>query len=115
MNFLLRVLITAVAAIIAAWILPGVEIINFSTAIIFAFVLALMNAVLKPILVVLTIPITILTFGLFLLVINAGLIMLASHFIDGFLVNGFWWALLFSIILSLISGLLGIERTRQQY
>ncbi len=113
MNFLLKVIITAIAAVVAAWILPGVTIDSFLTAIIFGFVLALLNAVLKPILVVLTIPITILTLGLFLLVINAGMILLSSHFIDGFAVDGFWWALLFSIILSIISSLMGIDRTRK--
>lgn len=114
MNFLLRVIITSIAAVIAAWMLPGVNIADFQTAIIFAFILALINAVLKPILIVLTIPITIFTFGLFLLVINAGMVLLAGYLVDGFTVNGFWWALLFSIILSIISSLLGIDRTRTQ-
>lgn len=113
MNLLLRILITSVSAVFAAYILPGVEIADFSTAIIVAFVLALLNAILKPILVILTIPITIFTFGLFLLVINAGMIMLAGHFVNGFYVEGFWWALLFSIILSIISSILGIEKTRK--
>jgi len=113
MNLLLRILITSVSAVVAAYILPGVEIADFSTAIIVAFVLALLNAILKPILVILTIPITIFTFGLFLLVINAGMIMLAGHFVNGFYVEGFWWALLFSIILSIISSILGIEKTRK--
>lgn len=113
MNLLLRILITSVSAVFAAYILPGVEIADFSTAIIVAFVLALLNAILKPILVILTIPITIFTFGLFLLVINAGMIMLAGHFVNGFNVEGFWWALLFSIILSIISSILGIEKTRK--
>jgi len=114
MNLLFRIIITAVAAIIAAYILPGVEIADFTTAIIVAAVLAVLNGILKPILVVLTIPITVFTFGLFLLVINAGMIMLASHFVSDFYVNGFWWALLFSIILSIISSLLGIDSTRSR-
>jgi putative membrane protein len=114
MNILLRIIITSISAVIAAYILPGVELAGFTTAIIVAFVLALLNAFLKPILIILTIPITIFTFGLFLLVINAAMIMLASHFISGFYVDGFWYALLFSIILSIISSLLGIEGTRQR-
>ncbi|HPK04696.1 MAG TPA: phage holin family protein [Bacteroidales bacterium] len=112
MNLLFRILITAVSAIIAAYILPGVHLADFSTAIIVAFVLAVLNSILKPILVVLTIPITVFTFGLFLLAINAGIIMLADYLISGFNVNGFWSALLFSIVLSLISSLLGIDNTR---
>lgn len=114
MNLLLRILITSISAVVAAYILPGVHLADFSTAIIVAFVLALLNAILKPILVFLTIPITIFTFGLFLLVINAGMIMLTSHLINGFEVNGFWYALLFSIVLSVISSLLGIENTRRR-
>ena len=112
MNLLFRILITAVSDIIAAYILPGVHMADFSTAIIVAFVLAVLNSILKPILVVLTIPITVFTFGLFLLAINAGIIMLADYLISGFNVNGFWSALLFSIVLSLISSLLGIDNTR---
>lgn len=112
MNLLFRVLITAVSAIIGAYILPGVVIPDFSTALIFAFVLALLNGILKPLLIVLTIPITVFTFGLFLLVINSAMIMLTAYFVSGFTVDGFWWALLFSIILSIISSLLGIEQTR---
>jgi putative membrane protein len=113
MNLLLRIIITSISAIVAAYILPGVHLEDFSTAIILAVVLALLNSILKPILVILTIPITIFTFGLFLLVINAAMIMLAGHFISGFEVVNFWWALLFSIILSIISSLLGIGSTRQ--
>jgi putative membrane protein len=112
MNLLFRILITAVSAIIGAYILPGVEIADFSTALIFAFVLAVLNGLLKPLLIILTIPITVFTFGLFLLVINSAMIMLTAYFVRGFTVDGFWWALLFSIILSIISSLLGIEQTR---
>ena len=114
MNLLFRIIITAISAIIAAYILPGVEIADFTTAIIVAAVLAVLNGILKPILVVLTIPITVFTFGLFLLVINAGMIMLAGHFVKDFYVANFWWALLFSIILSVISSLLGIGNTRSR-
>lgn len=114
MKLLLRLVITSISAFIAAYILPGVDIASFTTAIIVAFVLALLNAFLKPILIILTIPITIFTFGLFLLVINAAMIMLASHFISGFFVDGFWYAVLFSIILSIISSLLGVNETRQR-
>ncbi len=113
MNFLLRVIITAIAAIVAAWLLPGVSIDGFLTAIVFAFVLALLNSILKPILVILTIPITLLTFGLFLLVINALLVLLADRITTGVTVEGFWWALLFSIVLSIVSAILGIDKTKK--
>jgi putative membrane protein len=71
-----------------------------------ALVLAILNAIVKPILILLTLPLTILTLGLFLFVINAVIILLAGSFIDGFVVDGFWWALLFSLLLSIITSLL---------
>ena len=110
MNILLRILISAVAVLLTSYLLPGVHINSFLSALIVAVVLAILNGILKPVLIVLTIPITILTLGLFLLVINALIILIASSVISGFYVDGFWWALLFSIILSFISYLLGIRR-----
>lgn len=101
MNLILRLLITAGIVLLLAHFLPGVAVSGFAAAIIVAIVLALLNAILKPILIILTIPITIVTLGLFLLVINACIILLADHFIDGFGVNGFWTALLFSVLLSI--------------
>ncbi|MBC8487804.1 MAG: phage holin family protein [Bacteroidetes bacterium] len=109
MKFVLKILLTAVIVIITAYLLPGVHVRDFLSAIIVAFILALLNGFLKPVLVFLTIPITILTFGLFLLVINAVIILIASSLVSGFYVEGFWWALLFSLIMSLISYLLGIR------
>lgn len=107
MGFLLRLVISALAVIITSYILPGVEVKNFLTAIIVAAVLALLNAVIRPILVFLTIPITILTLGLFLLVINALLILLTNAIVPGFVVQNFWWALLFAIILTIINAVFG--------
>lgn len=101
MKFILKLLITAGIVLLLAHFLPGVAVSGFEAAIIVAVVLALLNAILKPILIILTIPITIVTLGLFLLVINACIILLADKFIDGFGVNGFWTALLFSILLSI--------------
>ncbi|MCD4788527.1 MAG: phage holin family protein [Bacteroidales bacterium] len=109
MKFVLKILLTAVIVIITAYLLPGVHVRDFLSAIIVAFILALLNGFLKPVLVFLTIPITILTLGLFLLVINAVIILIASSLVSGFYVEGFWWALLFSLIMSLISYLLGIR------
>lgn len=110
MKFIIQILISTLAVIITAWLL-NVRVDNFLTAIIVAVVLAFFNAVLKPVLVVLTIPITFLTLGLFILVINALMIMLADKLIDGFAVGGFWKALVFSIVLWLITSIFeGLSR-----
>ena len=109
MDLLIKLLIQAIAVMATAWILPGVHIHNFWTAIVVAIILSLLNIFLKPILVLLTIPISIFTFGIFLLVINALIILLAGKIVPGFTLDGFWWAFLFSIILSLISYLLGVN------
>lgn len=106
MNFLIKVLITAVNAFALAWFLPGIDIKDFFTAIIVAFVLALLDAVVKPILIIFTLPATIFTLGLFLFVINAIIILIDDHFVGGFRVDGFWYALLFSICLSLINSVI---------
>ncbi len=102
MKFLIKVLITTVNVFILAYILPGIHIENnnFFTAIIVAFVLALLDSFVKPLLILLTLPATILTLGLFLFVINACIILIDAHFVHGFKVDSFWHALLFSILLS---------------
>lgn len=104
MFFLLSWLIYALAILLTAYLLPGVTLAGFGTALIAALVLGLVNAVLKPILILLTLPINILTLGLFTLVINTLMVLLASAVVKGFDVKTFWWALLFSIILSLVHG-----------
>jgi putative membrane protein len=106
MNFILRIIISAVVAFGLSYILKGIHINEFTTALVLALVLAVFNAILKPILIILTLPITILTFGLFLFVINAVIILLAAKFVDGFRVDGFWWALLFSLLLSILTSVL---------
>ncbi len=103
MFFLIRWLIHALAVVIAAYLLPGVSVSGFLAALLTALVLGLINAVLKPILILLTLPINILTLGLFTLVINAVLILLTSAIVPGFEVRSFWWALLFSLVLSLVN------------
>jgi putative membrane protein len=103
MKFLVQLVVSALAVIITSFILPGVEIDKALTGVIVAAVLALLNAIVKPILIILTIPITLITMGLFLLIINAGIILLASKIVPGFHVSGFWTALLFSIILSIVT------------
>jgi putative membrane protein len=106
MNLIIRILLTAVAVVILAKFLPGVTVEGFTSAIIVAVVLGLLNIIVKPILVILTLPITVVTLGLFLLVINGCIILMANSFIDGFTVNGFWIALLFSLLLSLLQSIL---------
>ena len=105
-SFLIRLLITALAVLITSYILPGVHVDNFFTAIILSAVLALMNVTIKPLLVILTIPFTIVTLGVFLLVVNALVILLADVIIPGFIVDGFWWALFFSVVLWFVNTLL---------
>ncbi|MBE7640696.1 phage holin family protein [Salegentibacter sp. BLCTC] len=106
MNFILRILLTALAVVILAKLLPGVVVEDYLTAVIVAFVLAILNLLVKPILVIFTLPVTILTLGLFLLVINAVIILLADAFVTGFGVSGFFIALIFSLLLSLFQSLL---------
>lgn len=106
MNFILKIILSAVAVLVIANFLPGVSVVNFTNAVIVAVVLALLKVTIKPLLIILTLPVTILTLGLFLLVINALIILLADNLIDGFHVTGFWVALLFSLILALFESVL---------
>ena len=100
MKFLLKILITTVNVFVVASILPGIHIDDFFTAIAVAVVLALLNGFIKPLLILFTLPATILTLGLFLFFINACIILIDAHFVHGFKVDGFWHALLFSMLLS---------------
>lgn len=103
MGILVNWLVTAIAIIVSAYLLSGVTIRNVGTAIITAAVLGLINAILKPVLIILTLPLTILTLGLFIFILNAILVLLASAIVPGFEVRNFWWALLFSLLFSIIS------------
>ena len=105
MNFITRLLLNGFAVWATAYLLDGVDIDGYLTALIVALVLSIANATVKPLLIVMTIPITLLTMGLFLLVINALIILLADWLVDDFTVDGFWWALLFSLILSIFNSL----------
>lgn len=102
---LLRLILTTFAVIITSYILPGVELKGFLTALAVAVVIGFLNLFVKPLLILFTIPVTVVTFGLFLLVINALIILMADAIVPGFFVNGFWWALAFSIILTLVNTL----------
>ena len=106
-NFIIRLILSALAVFICATVLPGAHVDGFLIAIVVAGVLAILNVLVKPVLVILTIPITFLTLGLFLLVINTILILLVDWLVPGFEVDGFWWALVFSILLSLINAIFG--------
>lgn len=106
MNLIIKVLILTIAVFIAERILPGVEVDSLQTTFIVAIVLGAVNVFLKPVLVILTLPVTLITFGLFMFVINALLVLLVSGLVGGFHVDGFFWALLFSLIVSLVSAFL---------
>ena len=106
MKVIIKLLITAVVAYFLPKILSGVQVVDFTSAIIFAIVLGLLNLIVRPILSLLSLPITILTLGLFSLVINALIILLADKFTEGINVDGFWWALIFSVALSVITSIL---------
>jgi len=101
LQFILKLIISSIAVLTSAFILPGVYIENYTNALLVAAVLSFLNTFLKPLLIIFTIPLTIFTFGLFLLVINAVIIIVADKLINGFEVQSFWWALIFSLILSL--------------
>lgn len=103
MKILTRILVTAFALLIVAKFLPGITVTGLIPALIAAFFLGVMNVLVRPILVVLTLPITIVTLGLFIFVINASLFWFVASFVDGFSVSGFWIALLGSLIVSVIS------------
>jgi len=101
-----KLLINTVSIFAVSYVLSGIQVDSFLTALVVAVVLAVLNVTLKPLLIVLTIPLTILTFGLFLLVVNVLVLYAADALIDGFHIAGFWWALLFSLLVSLLNGIL---------
>lgn len=109
LNIILQLILGGVAVLLTSYLLPGVHVADFFTGIVIAALIALLNITIKPILIILTIPITIVTLGLFLLVINALLILIAAAIVPGFSVDGFWWALLFGLILALVNSLLGVS------
>jgi len=94
---------SAVAIFITAYLLPGVVLDSFVTALVVAIVLSAINLIIKPVLILLTLPLTILTFGLFVLFINAFLVWLASIIVPGFIIGNLWWALLFGLVLSVVN------------
>ena len=106
MDLLKRFIINCIAVAAGAWLLPGIHIENsFKYLIGVTLVLSILNTLLKPILILLTIPVTILTFGLFLIAINAIIVMIVGNIMNGFIVDSFWWAVLFSFIISVVNSL----------
>lgn len=105
MNIIIRLFITAIVAFVLTKVLSGVHFDGFTGAVIFAAVLGVLNLILKPILKLFGLPLTIITLGFFSLVINAVIILIADYFIDSMKVDGFWWAFIFSILLSVITSL----------
>lgn len=106
MNLIIKLLISTIAVFVLSYFLPGVHVTSLTGALMVAVVLGLLNTFLKPILVLLTIPVTIFTLGLFLLVINAIIILICDYFIAEFYVDGFLIALFFSVLLSIIQSIL---------
>ena len=106
MKTLIHFIVSALAILVTAYILPGVHVDGIVAALVLAVVLGVINTILRPILVFLTLPLTIVTLGLFILVINGLLVMLASYIVPGFTVASFWWALLFGIGLAIVSWVL---------
>jgi len=103
MRLIISLLINAIAVYVASYVLPGVHIDAVPTVLIVAIVLGLINTFLRPILVLLTLPINLVTLGLFTLVINGLLVLFVTWVVPGFQVDNFWWAVLFSLVVSLVS------------
>jgi len=118
MPFLLKLFVSTLAIYIVSWLMPHIHVDDQITVLLVALVLASLEAIVKPLLTLLTIPITIFSFGFFLLVINAFIILIADKLVTGFHVDGFWWAMLFSIVLSItnsiLNGLLGFNQMKRR-
>jgi len=114
MNLLTRTIISTISIMVVGYILPGVVVSSVYTAFVVAIILALLNSIVKPILIILTLPVTIITLGLFLLVINGVIVLIANHFINGFSVSGLFTAIIFSLLVSLINGILGINSLNER-
>ncbi len=112
MNLIIRLLVTAVVAFALTYILSGVHMDSFGTAVVFALILGILNLIVTPILKLLGLPLTIITLGLFSLVINAIVVLLAANFVSGMTIDNFGWAFIFSIALSFISSLVSGIFTR---
>ncbi len=108
MSIIINLLISGLAVFVSAYILPGVSVTGFGSALVAAVVLGIVNVFIKPVISIFALPITILTLGLFSIVINGLLVLLVSAIVPGFDVDGFLWAIVFAFVLSLINGFLGM-------
>ena len=115
MHLLISLLINTIAIVITAAVLPGVHLDGVMPALITAIVLGVINMFIKPIIILITLPLTILTLGLFILVINSLVILLAAAIVPGFTVDGFWWALIFSVVLWIVNSVLHEIESRIQH
>lgn len=106
MKYVLKIILSACAVFVVSKLLPGIEIESYITALWVAVILGFLNTIVRPIFIVLTIPITLITLGLFLLVVNAIMILLADFFVSGFMVNHIGYAILFSLVLSVVQSVL---------
>ena len=106
MRLIVRIILSTIAVLVADLLLAGVHAADLRTGLLVAVVLGILNAVVRPLFVLLTLPVTVLTLGLFILVINAAMVLLAARIVPGFHVDGFWWALAFSVVMWLVQGLL---------
>lgn len=104
MRPVISILVSSIAVFVTAYILPGIHLQNFLTAIIVAVILGAINTFIRPLIFLLTLPINILTLGLFTFVIMGGLVLFVSWIVPGFTVDSFWWALAFALVLALVSG-----------
>jgi putative membrane protein len=102
MRLIARIISTSIAVLLVTKLMPHVSVDNAWTAIMLSIILSLLNVFVKPVLIFFTLPITVFTLGFFLLVINAAIVLMASQIVHGFKIDGFWWAMLFSIVLSLV-------------
>lgn len=114
MNFLIKIVVIAAISFVLANVLGGIHVDTFWTALVFAMVLAILNVFARPVLIILTLPATLITLGLFLFVINAIIVLLASKMVHGFSIDNFWWALLFSLLLSFIMSFIDKQQKREK-
>ena len=105
-GFLTKLLVNTLSIFTASYLLNGVHVDSLSTALIIAIILAILNVTIKPILILITFPVTLLSFGLFLIVINVIVFRIASGLVTGFYIDGFLWALMFSVVVSVVNGIL---------
>jgi putative membrane protein len=108
-SIVTKILVGGISILIADLLLRGVQVDAWITGFVLAGVIILINFTVKPILIILTLPVTLITFGLFLLVINAVVVLIAAYFIPGFSVDGFWWAMGFALLISIINAVFGVN------